>query len=147
MQVAQSSPTLCNPMDYTVDGILQARILEWVAYPFSGGSSRPRNWTRVSCIAGKLFTNWAIREAHAIQQDRVIHPFSLYNHLHLLSYTPPPPHRCRPQVCSLSVCYCFIDMFMCIIFDSIYTWYHLIFVFLTEYGNLMLLKIALHHPF
>ena len=39
------------------------RILEWVAYPFSSGSSRPRNWTGVSCIAGGFFTNWAIREA------------------------------------------------------------------------------------
>ena len=39
------------------------RMLEWVAYPFSSGSSWPRNWTRVSCIAGELFTNWAIREA------------------------------------------------------------------------------------
>ena len=38
------------------------RILEWVAYPFSRGSSQPRNWTRVSCIAGGFFTNWAIRE-------------------------------------------------------------------------------------
>ena len=38
------------------------RILEWVAYPFSRGSSRPRNWTRVSYIAGEFFTNWAIRE-------------------------------------------------------------------------------------
>ena len=40
------------------------RILEWVAYPFSSRSSRPRNQTRVSCIAGGFFTNWAIREAH-----------------------------------------------------------------------------------
>ena len=39
------------------------RILEWVAYPFSRGSSQPRNWTVVSCIAGRFFTNWAIREA------------------------------------------------------------------------------------
>ena len=39
------------------------RILEWVAFPFSSGSSRPRNWTGVSCIAGRFFTNWAIREA------------------------------------------------------------------------------------
>ena len=39
------------------------RILEWVAYPFSSGSSRPRNRVRVSCIAGRFFTNWAIREA------------------------------------------------------------------------------------
>ena len=37
-------------------------ILEWVAYPFSSGSSWPRNWTRVSCIAGRFFTNWATRE-------------------------------------------------------------------------------------
>ena len=39
------------------------RILEWVAYPFSIGSSRPRNWTRVSCIAGRFFTCWAPGEA------------------------------------------------------------------------------------
>ena len=43
---------LCNPMDYTVHGILQARILEWVAFPFSRGSSQPRDWTYVSCIVG-----------------------------------------------------------------------------------------------
>ena len=42
------------------------RILEWVAYPFSSGSSQPRNWTRVSCIAGRFFTNWAIKEAQEI---------------------------------------------------------------------------------
>ena len=39
------------------------RILEWVAYPFSRGFSWPRNWTRVSCIAGRFFTSWATREA------------------------------------------------------------------------------------
>ena len=97
---------LCNPMDYTVYGILQATILnevgslsllqgiiptqgsnpallhcrwilyqlshkrspriiqEWGAYPFSNWSSRRRNRTRVPCIAGRFFTNWAIREAH-----------------------------------------------------------------------------------
>ena len=54
---------LCDPVDYTGHGILQARILEWVAYPFSSGSSRPRNQTGVSCIAGGFFTNWAMREA------------------------------------------------------------------------------------
>ena len=42
VKVAQSCPTLCNPIDYTVYGILQARILEWVALPFSRGSSQPR---------------------------------------------------------------------------------------------------------
>ena len=46
------------------------RILEWVAYPFSSGSSRPRNWTRVSCITGGFFTNWAMRDALDYWQDR-----------------------------------------------------------------------------
>ena len=57
VKVAQSCLTLCNPMDYTVHGILQARILEWVDFPFSRGSSQPRNRTTVSCIAGGFFTS------------------------------------------------------------------------------------------
>ena len=53
--VAQSCPTLCNEVDYSppgssVHGILQARILEWIAIPFSRGSSRPRDQTRVGNI-------------------------------------------------------------------------------------------------
>ena len=64
--VAQSCPTLCISMDYiltgsSVHGILQARILEWVAIPFSRGSSQPRDWTQVSCIAGRFFTVWATK--------------------------------------------------------------------------------------
>ena len=47
----QLCPTLCDPMDYTVHGILQARIPEWVAFPFSRGSSQPRDWTQVFCVA------------------------------------------------------------------------------------------------
>ena len=57
-EVSQLCLTLCNPMDYTVRGILQARILEWVAPPFSRESSQPRDWTQVSRIAGGLFTSW-----------------------------------------------------------------------------------------
>ena len=53
--------TLCDPMDYTVHGILQARILEWVAFPFSRLSSQPRDQTQVSRIAGGFFTSWAPR--------------------------------------------------------------------------------------
>ena len=64
VKVAQSCLTLCHPMDYTVHGILQARILEWVAFPFSRGSSQPRDWTQVSHIAGGFFTSWATRLAH-----------------------------------------------------------------------------------
>ena len=55
VKVAQSCPTLCNPKGYTVHGILQARILEWVAFPFSRGSSQPRDRTQVSRIAGGFF--------------------------------------------------------------------------------------------
>ena len=99
VKVTHSCPALCDPVDYTVHGILQARILEWVASPFSRESSQPRDWTQVShmqvsslpaepqgqarnigtypfssgssqlrnptgvsCIAGRFFTNWAIRE-------------------------------------------------------------------------------------
>ena len=43
VKFAQSCPTLCDPMDYAVHGILQVRILEWVAFPFSRGSSQPRD--------------------------------------------------------------------------------------------------------
>ena len=57
LKVTQSCPTLCNPMDYTVHGILQAGILEWVAFPFSRGSSQPRNRTQVSHIPGVFFTS------------------------------------------------------------------------------------------
>ena len=66
--VTQSCLTLCDPMDCSppgssVHGILQARILEWVAMPSSGESSQPRDQTQVSRIAGRCFTLWATREA------------------------------------------------------------------------------------
>ena len=63
VKITQSCWILCNPMDYTFHEILQARILEWVAFPFSRGSSQPRDWSQVSCIAGGFFTSWATREA------------------------------------------------------------------------------------
>jgi len=72
MKVTQSCPTLWDPIDYTVHGILQARILEWVAFPFSRGSSKPRDRTQVSYIAGGFFTCWATREALSFQRDMQI---------------------------------------------------------------------------
>ena len=67
VSIAESCLTLCHPMDCSlpdssVHGILQARILEWVAIPFSRGSRWSRDETQVSCIAGSLFTIWATRE-------------------------------------------------------------------------------------
>ena len=63
VKVTQLCLTLCDPMDYTVQGILQARILEPVAFPFSRGSSQPRDQTQISLIAGRFFTSWATRKA------------------------------------------------------------------------------------
>jgi len=67
--VAKLCPTLVTPMDCSlpgsfVHGILQARILEWVAISFSRGSSQPRNQTQISHTAGRFFTDWATREDH-----------------------------------------------------------------------------------
>ena len=66
--VTKSCPTLrphgCSLLGSSVHVILQARIQEWVAISFSRGSSWPRDWTWVSCIAGRFFTIWATREAH-----------------------------------------------------------------------------------
>ena len=81
----QSCATLCSPMDCSppgssVHGIFQARILEWFAISFSRGSSQPRDWTQVSCTAGRFFTNWAPREA----------PWDLGTWLFFLQYSKSP---------------------------------------------------------
>ena len=79
LKVTQLFPTLCDPMDYTVHETLQARILEWSAFPFSRGSSQPRDWTQVSHIAGGFFTSWATREA----QDTRVGSLSLLQRIFL----------------------------------------------------------------
>ena len=68
-EVIQSCLTLFNPMDcslpgFSMHGNFQAKVLDWVAISFSRGSSRPRNQTRVSWIAGRRLTLWVTREAH-----------------------------------------------------------------------------------
>ena len=71
--IVQSCPTLCIPVElmdcsllgFPVYEILQARVLEWVIMPSSGGSSQPRGWTQVSLVAGGFFTSWVTREAPA----------------------------------------------------------------------------------
>jgi len=97
--VAQLCPTLYNPLDCSppgssVHGISQARILEWVAISFSRGSSQPRDWTSVfcvSCIAGRFFTCWAIRED---QKRGYLWKFKASNEwsLNPNGKTPPPLH-------------------------------------------------------
>ena len=79
--VAQLCLTLCDFIDCSlpgssVHGILQARILEWL--PFSS-PSWPRDWTRVSCIAGRFFTIWATREALYIPMFRLLDHMKFQN--------------------------------------------------------------------
>ena len=74
-EVAQSCLTLCDAMDCSpptssIHGIFQARVLEWVAFSFSRGSSRPREQTQVSWTAGWRFTLWATREAMSMNLGR-----------------------------------------------------------------------------
>ena len=76
-KLLQSYLTLCDPVDcippHSSDHvILQARILEWVAIPFFRGSSQPRDWTWVSCIAGRFFTMGATGEAHFIRTWKLL---------------------------------------------------------------------------
>ena len=88
VKVTPSCLILCDPMDYTVHKILQARILELVAIPFSSGSSEPRDQTQASRKAGGFFTSWATRETQSGRRflthgGRLIH--SLHSH-------SPRPH-------------------------------------------------------
>ena len=85
-EITQSCPNLCNPMDcslprFSVHGIFQARIPEWVAISFSRGSSQPRDRTQVSCIVGRSFTVWATREVINLQSLVTTHT---HTHTHTL---------------------------------------------------------------
>ena len=81
--------TLCDPMDCSppgtsVHGILQARILEWIAIPFFRGCPQPRDRTQVSCIASEFFTSWDIREAlyfDALYKFQLFGGFSIFHFL------------------------------------------------------------------
>ena len=86
-EVAQLCPTLCNPMDSTlphssVHGIFQARVLEWGTISFSRGSSWSRDWTRVSCTAGRCFTIRATRE----ESSKYFFPMGKGENVILLGY-------------------------------------------------------------
>ena len=106
--VTKSRPTLCNAMDCSppgssVHGILQARILEWIAISFSRGSSWPMEPTRVSCICRQILYLWATWEALCDQLLLFSHQFAS-NSLwpHGLQHTRPPCPLPSPRVCSSS---------------------------------------------
>ena len=72
-------PMVCSPLGFSVHGILQAIILEWVGISSSVRSSWPRDWTQVSCIAGRFFTCWAIIEESPFLLLMTINSLVLYN--------------------------------------------------------------------
>ena len=85
-------PIDCSPPASSVHGILQARILEWVAIPFSRGSSWSRDQTWVSCIAGRILTMWAAREALTLLQFKNGYCEKFYpDVLCLVTVGEPPP--------------------------------------------------------
>ena len=92
------SDSLQPHVDCTIHGVLQARTLEWVAFPFSGGSSQTSDQTPVSCTAGRFFTHWATRDAlqEAVQFSSV-QPLS-----HLWLFATPWTAACQA---SMSITY------------------------------------------
>ena len=95
---AQTCPTLwdtvgCSPPGFSVYGILQARILEWVAISCSKGSSWPRDWTHVSCIAEGFFTHWATWEA-----AQYLHTFLNLRFILLFKYLHDLTQVCNSQL-------------------------------------------------
>ena len=122
MLVAQSRPTLCNPTDCSPPGssdhgILQARILEWVATPFSRVSSRPRDGTQVSWIAGRFFAIWATGKPLE-EQYNVKKMVRVSTHALLLNLVG--------RILSDSLCFT-TEITMCFFFSSVLIWF--VFVF------------------
>ena len=94
---------LCDPMDcslpgFSIHGIFQERVLEWVAITFSRGFSWPRDWTQVSCIAGRCFTIWAtketLRKLKTIQKKWRAHALGLEESI-LWRWSYYPKHSCQ----------------------------------------------------
>ena len=100
MKVAQWCPTLCDPIYYTVHGILQARILEWVAFPLSRGFSLTRDRTQVSHNAGRFFTSWPTRKALSSLTLELI----WVCHIMLM-------HSFQSQFCHSSFFFFFLDLY------------------------------------
>ena len=82
-----------QPLELYSPWILQARILEWIAVPFSRGSLQPRDGTQVSCIAGRFFTSWATWEALLMPLGKVKHHWSIVMLCHISVYQYPSNHR------------------------------------------------------
>ena len=120
----------CSPPGSSVHGILQARVLEWVAIPFSRGSSRPRDWTQVSHIPGRRFNLWATREAltHVSCGSRIVGRFfyrwatreARFSYIYILSQIIFPLRL--QNIESSSLCYtvspCWLSILYIVVCDN-----------------------------
>ena len=141
--------TICNPKEYTVHGILQARVLEWVAFPFSRGSSQPRDWTGVSSIAGRSFISWTSWEP----KNNGVCILSLLQRIFPTQKSNRGLLHCRWILYQLTYQFCFVNTFIFIlhithtnniIYLSLPDLLHLIWLSL---GPPLLLQMALFHSF
>ena len=124
----------CRPPGSSVHGISQARILDWVAISFCRGSSWPRDWTYISCVAGRFFTTASLpgKPLQYTLEPGFVPPT-------LNCYTAPPPADNHEFL----LCLCEFASFMlyslvCYIFflDSTYKQYHTVFIFLSDLFHL-----------
>ena len=99
-------PMDCSPPSSSVHEILQARILEWVAFPSYRGSSQPRDQTQVSCIAGGFFTIWVNREALYICTNKCKHTCVTCVHRHTSRFVHASEHCVSIHICSVHACRC-----------------------------------------
>ena len=125
----------CDPMDCnlpgsSVHGVLQARILEWVAIPFSRGSSQPRDQTWVSCIAGRSFTIWATREALSVKLILFLPsflktkwPYNVFYPTTLLITSMLSFHYCLIQLVFISIYILFLVSLIFSLFVCFFLWY------------------------
>ena len=122
---AQSCPTPCDPIDYSLPGssicgILQARKLEWVAIPFYRGSSRPRDQTWVCCITGRFFTIWATREAHIYMHK--IH-IKQYSQVFYVRKYKQKFHDWFKLIKSFNVCFFLLYLSLSTLPSKLVTWF------------------------
>ena len=120
--VTQSCPTLCDSVDCSPPGssacgILQARILEWVAISFSRGSSQLKDRTQVSCIAGRFFTVWVTRKGHILVfiTKVLLHlclmqicNFTFVNYVNIIGLSPPLNFKLSEG--KTHVCFCHTEL-------------------------------------
>ena len=113
MQGSNPGLPYCRQILYCLSHKGSPRITKWVAYPFSRGSSPPRDQTRVSCIAGRFFTNWAMRKAYLLSFKIVLIISSIYNTLRTTSDNVYKTLRRkkRRKVCCTHQYFCCFQLF------------------------------------